>query len=65
MAKVKSLIMDLEEQFYDEAAKIIMDCETESEAENRCEALRSEQYNFMDIDDVAGQVSDFWIDYNG
>ena len=65
MAKVKSLMMDLEEQFYDEAAKIIMDCETESEAENRCEALRSEKYNFMDIDDVAGQVSDFWIDYSG
>ncbi len=65
MAKVKSLMMDLEEQFYDEAAKIIMDCETESEAEERCETLRSEKYNFMDIDDVAGQVSDFWIDYNG
>ena len=65
MGKVKSLMMDLEEQFYDEGAKIIMDCETESEAENRCEALRSEKYNFMDIDDVAGQVSDFWIDYNG
>ena len=32
MGKVKSLMMDLEEQFYDEAAKIIMDCETESEA---------------------------------
>ena len=65
MAKVKSSIMDLEEQFYDEAAKIIMDCETESEAEKRCETLRSEKYNFMDIDDVAGQVSDFWIDYSG
>ena len=65
MAKVKSSIMDLEEQFYDEAAKIIMDCETESEAEKRCETLRSEKYNFMDIDDVAGQVSDFWFDYNG
>ena len=65
MAKVKSLMMDLEEQFYDEAAKIIMDCETESEAEKRCENLRSEKYNFMDIDDVAGQVSDFWFDYNG
>ena len=65
MAKVKSWMMDLEEQFYDEAAKIIMDCETESEAEKRCETLRSEKYNFMDIDDVAGQVSDFWFDYNG
>ena len=41
MGKVKSLMMDLEEQFYDEAAKIIMDCETESEAEKRCETLRS------------------------
>ena len=42
-----------------------MDCETESEAEKRCEDLRSKDYNFMDQDDVAGQVSDFWIDYNG
>ena len=65
MPKVKSLMMDLEEQFYDKAAKIIMDCETESEAEKRCEDLRSKDYNFMDQDDVAGQVSDFWIDYNG
>ena len=65
MAKVKSWMMDLEEQFYDKAAKIIMDCETESEAEKQCEDLRSKDYNFMDQDDVAGQVSDFWIDYNG
>ena len=65
MAKVKSLMMDLEEQFYDKAAKIIMDCETETEAETRSEDLRDKEYNFMDADDVAGQVSDFWIDCHG
>jgi len=63
MGKVKSWMMDLEEQFYDKAAEIVKDSEVISEALSRIEKLRVKEYNWMDADDVAGMAEDFWSDY--
>ena len=63
MGKVKSWLMDLEDEFYDRAAKVVEDSETISEALKRVEFIRKHEYNWMDEDDVSGMVEDFWSDY--
>mgnify|MGYP000284758255 CR=1 FL=1 len=63
MSKIKSWMMDLEEQFNDKALNIIKDSEFLNEALKRIEELRAKEYNWMDEDDVAGMAEDAWSDY--
>ena len=60
MAKVKSLMMDLQDEFYGKAAAIIKDCDSAWEAQQRVEKLRKVEYNWLDQFQVAEEVETFW-----
>ena len=60
MAKVKSLYMDLVEDFYGKAAILVKDSETVEEAQDRVEKLRKVEYNFLDQVAIAEEVEGFW-----
>ena len=60
MAKVKSLYMDLVEDFYGKAATLVKDSETVEEAQDRVEKLRKVEYNFLDQFAIAEEVESFW-----
>lgn len=60
MAKVKSLMMDLQEEFYGKAAAIVKDCDSAWEAQQRVEKLRKVEYNWLDQFQVAEEVENFW-----
>ena len=60
MAKVKSLMMDLQEEFYCKAAHIVKDCDSAWEAQQRVEKLRKVEYNWLDQFQVAEEVENFW-----
>jgi hypothetical protein len=60
MAKVKSLMMDLQLDFYSKAAEIIKDCDSAWEAQQRVEKLRKVEYNWLDQFQVAEEVETFW-----
>ncbi len=60
MAKVKSLYMDLVEDFYGKAATLVKDSETVEEAQDRVEKLRKVEYNFLDKFAISEEVEDFW-----
>ena len=60
MAKVKSLYMDLQEDFYGKAAVLVKDSDTVEEAQNRVEKLRKIEYNFLNESAIAQEVEDFW-----
>ena len=60
MAKVKSLMMDLQEEFYGKAASIVQDSDSAWEAQQRVEKLRKVEYNWLDQFQVAEEVETFW-----
>ena len=60
MAKVKSLMMDLQLDFYSKAAVIIKDCDSAWEAQQGVEKLRKVEYNWLDQFQVAEEVENFW-----
>ena len=60
MGKVKSLYMDLQEDFYGKAAVLVKDSDTVEEAQNRVEKLRKVEYNFLNESAIAQEVEDFW-----
>jgi len=60
MAKVKSLMMDLQEEFYGKAADIVKDCDSAWEAQQRVEKLRKVEYNWLDQFQIAEEVENFW-----
>ena len=60
MAKVKSLMMDLQEEFYDKALILIKDSDSAWEAQQRVEKLRKVEYNWLDQFQVADEVENFY-----
>jgi len=60
MAKVKSLMMDLQDEFYYKADKIMKDCEDLSDAKIKIEALRAKEYNWMDSNLVENEVEEYY-----
>lgn len=60
MAKVKSLMMDLQDEFYSKADKIMKDCEDLSDAKIKIEALRAKEYNWMDSNLVENEVEEYY-----
>ena len=60
MAKVKSLMMDLQEEFYDKALILIKDSDSAWEAQQKVEKLRKVEYNFLDQFAIAEEVEGFW-----
>ena len=60
MAKVKSLYMDLQEDFYGKAAVLVKDSDTVEEAQNRVEKLRKVEYNWLNQSAIAQEVEEFW-----
>ena len=60
MAKVKSLMMDLQEEFYDKAAILVKDSDSAWEAQQRAEKLRKVEYNWLDQFQVAAEVENFF-----
>ena len=60
MAKVKSLMMDLQEEFQDKAAILVKDSDSAWEAQQRAEKLRKVEYNWLDQFQVAEEVENFF-----
>ena len=60
MGKVKSWMMDKEDEFYSKADMIIKDCDDFNDAKTKIEALRAKDYNWMDAIDVANEVEDYY-----
>ena len=60
MAKVKSLMMDLQEEFYAKAATLVIDSDSVWEAQQRVEKLRKVEYNWLDQFQVAEEVENFY-----
>ena len=53
MAKVKSLMMDLQEEFYNKASVLVKDSDSVWEAQQRVEKLRKVEFNWLDQFKVA------------
>tara|TARA_Y100001972_G_scaffold84591_1_gene102980 strand:+ start:401 stop:592 length:192 start_codon:yes stop_codon:yes gene_type:complete len=60
MAKVKSLMMDLQEEFYGKALILVKDSDSAWEAQQRVEKLRKVEYNWLDQFQVADEVENVW-----
>ena len=60
MAKVKSLMMDLQDEFYTKALPILKDCDSAWEAQKRVEKLRKAEYNWLDQFAIAEEVEIAW-----
>ena len=60
MGKVKSLYMDLQEDFYGKAAVLVKDSDSVEEAQNRVEKLRKVEYNWLNQSAIAQEVEEFW-----
>ena len=60
MGKVKSLMMDLQEEFYDKALILIKDSDSAWEAQQRVEKLRKVEFNWLDQFQVAEDVENFY-----
>ena len=48
MGKVKSLMMDLQEEFYQKAAVLVEDSDSVWDAQQRVEKLRKVEFNWLD-----------------
>jgi len=60
MAKVKSLMMDLQEEFYGKAFTLVKDSDSAWEAQQRVEKLRKVEYNWLDQFAIADEVENAW-----
>ena len=60
MAKVKSLMMDLQEEFYNKASVLVKDSDSVWEAQQRVEKLRKVEFNWLDQFQVADEVENAW-----
>ena len=60
MGKVKSLMMDLQEEFYQKAAVLVQDSDSVWEAQQRVEKLRKVEYNWLDQFQIADEVENFY-----
>jgi len=60
MAKVKSLMMDLQEEFYNKASVLVKDSDSVWEAQQRVEKLRKVEFNWLDQFQVADEVENVW-----
>ena len=60
MAKVKSLMMELRDEFYTKALPILKDCDSIWEAQKKVEKLRKAEYNWLDQFAIAEEVEIAW-----
>ena len=60
MAKVKSLMMELQDEFYTRALPILKDCDSIWEAQKKVEKLRKAEYNWLDQFAIAEEVEIAW-----
>ena len=60
MAKVKSLMMELQDEFYTKAIPILKDCDSIWEAQKKVEKLRKAEYNWLDQFAIAEEVEIAW-----
>jgi len=60
MGKVKSLMMDLQEEFYQKASVLVKDSDSVWEAQQRVEKLRKVEFNWLDQFQVAEDVENFY-----
>ena len=60
MAKVKSLMMELQDEFYTKALSILKDCDSIWEAQKKVEKLRKAEYNWLDQFAIAEEVEIAW-----
>ena len=60
MAKVKSLMMELQDEFYTKALPILKDCDSAWEAQKKVEKLRTAEYNWLVQFAIAEEVEIAW-----
>ena len=60
MSKVKSLVMDSMEEFYNNAEHIVKDADSLSQAKEHVEIMRNREFNWLDKDQIADEVELYW-----
>ena len=60
---MSSYILDCEDKFWDDVVEIIKASDTIQEATAKAMELWKKDVQFLDEDDVFGQVEDYWNDF--
>lgn len=63
MGRVKQMVMDQEEQFYDIAQEIIGECGTYLEYENHLERKHKKLVPHLCWDEMRDEILDYWYEY--
>ena len=60
MSKVKSLVMDSMEEFYNNAEHIVKNANSLSQAKEHVEIMRNREFNWLDKFQVYDEVEMYW-----
>jgi hypothetical protein len=60
MSKVKSLVMDSMEEFYNNAEHIIKNANSLSQAKEHVEIMRNREFNWLDESQISDEVEMYW-----
>jgi hypothetical protein len=60
MSKVKSLVMDSMEEFYNNAEHIVKNANSLSQAKEHVEIMRNREFNWLDESQISDEVEMYW-----
>ena len=60
MSKVKSLVMDSMEEFYNNAEHIDKNANSLSQAKEHVEIMRNREFNWLDTYQISDEVEMYW-----
>jgi hypothetical protein len=60
MSKVKSLVMDSMEEFYNNAEHIVKNANSLSQAKEHVEIMRNREFNWLDKYQISDEVEMYW-----
>lgn len=60
MSKVKSLVMDSMEEFYNNAEHIVKNANSLSQAKEHVEIMRNREFNWLDKSQISDEVEMYW-----
>ena len=60
MSKVKSLVMDSMEEFYNNAEHIVKNANSFSQAKEHVEIMRNREFNWLDKSQISDEVEMYW-----
>ena len=60
MSKVKSLVMDSMEEFYNNAEHIVKNAKSLSQAKEHVEIMSKREFNWLDQSQISDEVEMYW-----